>query len=41
MPMPITYAAGTLVGVSMGLGWARSFLHYDDEGEAAAEPAVR
>ena len=40
MPMPLTYAAGTLVGV-LGLGWARSFLHYDDEGDAAAQPAVR
>jgi hypothetical protein len=33
-PMPIDYAAGSLMGVAMGLGWARSFLHQD---EAAAE----
>jgi hypothetical protein len=27
LPMPIDYAAGSLMGVSMGLGWAKSFLH--------------
>jgi hypothetical protein len=27
--MPIDYAAGALLGVSMGLGWARSFLHHE------------
>ena len=35
-PMPIDYAAGSLMGVSMGLGWAKSFLH---PGEAAVEGA--
>jgi hypothetical protein len=30
LPMPIDYAAGSLMGVSMGLGWARSFLHQED-----------
>lgn len=26
LPMPIDYAAGSLTGVAMGLGWAKSFL---------------
>jgi hypothetical protein len=26
-PMPVDYAAGSLMGVAMGLGWARSFQH--------------
>ncbi|MHC4220026.1 MAG: hypothetical protein ACYSU7_16400 [Planctomycetota bacterium] len=30
LPMPIDYAAGSLMGVSMGLGWAKSFLHQED-----------
>jgi hypothetical protein len=29
LPMPIDYAAGSLMGVSMGLGWAKSFLHQE------------
>jgi len=28
LPMPIDYAAGSLMGVSMGLGWAKGFLHH-------------
>lgn len=31
LPMPIDYAAGSLMGVAFGLGWARSFLHHEDE----------
>jgi hypothetical protein len=34
LPMPIDYAAGSLMGVAMGLGWAKSFLHQE---EAAPE----
>jgi len=30
LPMPIDYAAGSLMGVSMGLGWARGFLHHEE-----------
>ncbi|MHC4126770.1 MAG: hypothetical protein ACYSUA_01145 [Planctomycetota bacterium] len=30
LPMPIDYAAGSLMGVAMGLGWAKSFLHQDE-----------
>ena len=30
-PMPIDYAAGSLMGVAVGVGWARSFLHHEDE----------
>jgi hypothetical protein len=37
LPMPIDYAAGSLMGVAFGLGWARSFLHHEDE--SAAVPA--
>ena len=29
-PMPVDYAAGTLIGVSFGLGWAKSFLHHEE-----------
>ncbi len=29
-PMPIDYAAATLMGVAFGLGWAKSFLHHED-----------
>lgn len=28
---PIDYLCGTLVGVAIGYGWARSFLHHEDE----------
>ncbi len=30
LPMPIDYAAGSLMGVAMGIGWAKGFLHHDD-----------
>lgn len=30
-PMPIDYAAGSLMGVAMGLGWAKSFLNHETE----------
>jgi hypothetical protein len=36
MPMPIHYLAGTLMGVAVGLGWARSFLHHEEEASPAA-----
>lgn len=36
-PMPIDYAAGSLTGVAMGLGWAKSFLQQE---EPAREPAA-
>ena len=26
-PLPMDYAAGSLMGVAIGLGWAKSFLH--------------
>lgn len=29
-PMPIQYAAGAAMGVAMGLGWAKSFLHHEE-----------
>jgi len=29
LPIPIDYAAGSLMGVSMGLGWAKGFLHHE------------
>ena len=36
LPMPIDYAAGSLLGVSIGLGWAKSF--QQQEQEQAPEP---
>ncbi len=30
LPLPIDYAAGSLLGVSVGVGWARSFLHEEE-----------
>ncbi len=30
LPMPVDYAAGSLLGVAMGLGWAKSFLHHEE-----------
>lgn len=30
LPMPVDYAAGALIGVAMGLGWAKSFLHHEE-----------
>jgi len=35
LPMPLDYAAGSLMGVSMGLGWAKSFLQHDEESVAS------
>ena len=29
MPMPLDYAAGSLMGVALGLGWAKSFLQHE------------
>jgi len=29
LPMPIDFAAGSLLGVSMGLSWAKGFLHHE------------
>lgn len=36
-PMPIDWAAGSLCGVAIGLGWARGFVKV----EASSEPAMR
>ena len=36
-PMPLDYAAGSLMGIAIGLGWARSFLQHE---EPAAAPAA-
>jgi hypothetical protein len=30
-PMPLDYVAGSLMGVSVGVGWARSFLHHEEQ----------
>ncbi|TVQ53685.1 MAG: hypothetical protein EA377_07500 [Phycisphaerales bacterium] len=38
-PMPVDYAAGTLIGVSFGLGWAKSFLHHEETPAPSASPA--
>ncbi len=34
--MPLDYVAGSLMGASFGLGWARSFLHHEETGTAPA-----
>ena len=34
LPMPLDYAAATLTGTAFGLGWARSFIHQQDESRA-------
>ena len=31
MPVPVDYAAAACMGVAIGLGWAKSFLHHDEE----------
>jgi hypothetical protein len=36
LPMPIDYAAGSLMGVAVGVGWARSFLHHEEQPATAA-----
>jgi hypothetical protein len=38
LPMPMDYAGASLMGVAFGLGWARTFLHHEDE---AAEPTAK
>lgn len=35
---PIDYLAGSMMGVAVGFGWARSFLHHEDD-EHAHQPA--
>lgn len=30
IPMPLDYAAGSLTGIAIGLGWARSMLHHEE-----------
>ncbi|MCP3903772.1 MAG: hypothetical protein GY715_09070, partial [Planctomycetes bacterium] len=37
--MPADYAAGSLMGVAVGLGWARSFLHHEETETSAATMA--
>ena len=39
-PLPIDYAAGSLMGVAFGLGWAKSFLHHEDDEEEHAGVAT-
>jgi hypothetical protein len=34
--MPADYAAGALMGVAFGLGWAKSFLHHEEDGPRTA-----
>ncbi len=36
LPLPIDYAVGSLIGVSMGLGWAASFVQHEQVAEASA-----
>ncbi len=38
LPIPLDYAAGSLMGVAMGLGWARSFI-YEEGHEERPPPA--
>jgi hypothetical protein len=39
-PLPVDYLAGSLIGVSIGLSWATSFLHHEEPvGKPSAEPA--
>lgn len=35
-PTPLDYAAGSIMGVAIGLGWARSFLHHEEPVSAPA-----
>ena len=37
LPMPVDYAAGSLMGVAAGLGCAKSFLHHEDGQTDGAE----
>jgi hypothetical protein len=36
MPMPLDFLSGTLMGVAVGLGWARSFLHHEHDAAGTA-----
>ncbi len=38
LPLPIDYAVGSLIGVAMGLGWAASFVHHDEQVTEASAP---
>ncbi len=41
-PMPLDYVVGSLMGVAVGVGWARSFLHHEEvhaPGAPGASPA--
>ncbi len=38
LPLPIDYAVGSLIGVAMGLGWAASFVHHDEQVAEASAP---
>lgn len=37
-PVPLDFIAGGLMGVAVGLGWARSFLHHEEADDAEASP---
>ena len=37
-PMPADYAAGALMGVAVGIGWAKSFMHHDEKVEEPEPP---
>jgi len=40
-PAPLDYLCGTLAGVSVGYGWARSFLQHEEEDDEQPVPAGR
>lgn len=35
IPMPVDWAAGAFMGTAVGLGWAKSFLHHEDDARSA------
>ncbi len=39
-PMPIDYAAGSLMGVALGVGWAKSFLQHEEHAEAGSQQSL-
>ncbi|MCA9770806.1 MAG: helix-turn-helix transcriptional regulator [Myxococcales bacterium] len=40
-PLPVDYLAGSLIGVSVGLSWATSFLHHEEpDNKARTQPHV-
>ena len=39
-PMPLEYLTGTLMGVALGIGWARSFLHSQETERPKPMPAA-